>query len=145
MQSTVPISASCLCPPCPVRWPATSCPRHPLLSLPFPPPNQTCQTSHAEHENHATDSSILPRHSSVRTSRALSVAATALHPLQKQSCWARHGTAVWPRTVVPAAPQKDVWKMFLFVFNSQQHLSHAYYSMPVTITELGSPHLWKYT
>lgn len=72
---------------------------------------------------------------------AHSVIATALHPLQKQSCWPQHGTSVWSRTLLPAAPQKDIWKTFLFVFNSKQHLSHTYCSVPVTITELGSPQL----
>lgn len=83
-----------------------------------------------------------PHRSLVCTSH--SVPATALHPLQMQSCWAQHSMAVWPRTVLPAAPQKDVWKTFLFLLNSK-HLSHAYRSMPVAITELGSPQLWKYT
>jgi len=141
MQSTLPFSAGCLCPPYPGRWPAIPCPRHPLLSSPCPPPSQTCQTPRAERESQGTGSPLLPRHSLAGTLQALSVTAAALHPSQKQRCWAQRSTAVWPSTALPAAWQRDTWKMFLFVFNSKEYLAHAYHPVPVTVAELGSPQL----
>lgn len=90
MQSTVLVSAGCLCHPCPGWWPATLCPQHPLLLLPCSPLKQTCQTSCADYESHHWQ----PAPATPQLGSHLTWSQCHSHccaPLQKHSCRAQHG------------------------------------------------------